>query len=83
MDHLASTGADRWDVVADSYGISPMIARLADGLVDAVGIASGESVVDVGTGTGLALFAAARRAPDGVAIGVDRSYQMLKVASRP
>ncbi len=73
-------GTDRWDVVAESYGATPLIARLAKGLVEEVGIRPGESVVDLGTGTGLALLAAAQVPDAGPGVGVDRSLRMLQVA---
>jgi ubiquinone/menaquinone biosynthesis C-methylase UbiE len=73
-------GADRWDSVADSYGSSSVVARLAQGLVELVAIRPGESVVDVGTGTGLALIAAVQTFGAGRAVGVDRSLRMLQVA---
>jgi SAM-dependent methyltransferase len=73
-------GGDRWDALADSYGASPVVARLAKALVDVVGVAPGELVLDLGTGTGLALIAAAD-AGGGRLVGVDRSFRMLKVAA--
>lgn len=72
---------DRWDAVAGSYGSSPVVARLAKALVDVVEISPGESVIDVGTGTGLALIPAAMASGAGVAVGVDRSLGMLEVAT--
>ncbi len=51
--------------------------------MDIVGVELGDSVIDLGTGTGLALIAAGL-AGSGVApmVGVDRSFGMLKVAAR-
>jgi len=69
-------------VVAGSYGSSPVVTRLAEALVDLVGVRPHESIIDVGTGTGLALVRAANVAGAGTALGVDRSFAMLKVAAR-
>jgi SAM-dependent methyltransferase len=44
---------DRWDALAEFYGSSPVVARLAKVLVDIVGVSPGELVIDLGTGTGL------------------------------
>jgi ubiquinone/menaquinone biosynthesis C-methylase UbiE len=49
-------------------------------LVDIFGVSPGEFVIDLGTGTGLALIAAAQAGGTGL-VGVDRSLGMLKVAS--
>jgi SAM-dependent methyltransferase len=81
MSGMPSRLVDRWDAVADSYGSSPVIARLARGLADLVGTARGEPVLDVGTGTGLALIPAARSSGTGSALGVDRSLGMLQAAA--
>ena len=69
--------------LAEVYGCSPLIAQLPADLVGLVGVSPGEWVIDIGTGTGLALIAAA---PSGAftnpMIGVDRSRAMLNVAAR-
>jgi ubiquinone/menaquinone biosynthesis C-methylase UbiE len=77
---VSDLGTDRWDVVASSYGTSPAVSRLAPGLAELVGISPGESVLDVGTGTGLALVPAAEASRVGVVLGVDRSLAMLQQA---
>lgn len=48
--------------------------------LDAAGIAAGDRVLDIGCGNGLTTLDAARRAPDGHALGVDLSAAMLDVA---
>jgi SAM-dependent methyltransferase len=45
--------------------------RLRDRLLDAVGFEGAERVLDVGCGRGLLLVGAAKRAPRGVAVGLD------------
>jgi SAM-dependent methyltransferase len=80
-EHQVGRGPDRWDVVAESYGSSPVIARLAKALVDAAEILPGESVIDLGTGTGLGLIAALESGASSPALGVDRSLGMLKLAA--
>lgn len=76
-----SHGIDRWDALAESYGTSPVIASLAHVLVELVDVSPGESVIDIGTGTGLALIAAAQSRELGPLVGLDRSLGMLKKAS--
>ncbi len=77
----AATGVDRWDALADVYGTSPVVARLAKALVEVVAVSPGDSVIDFGTGTGLALIAAAQAGGGSPVAGVDRSIGMLKVAA--
>lgn len=74
-------GTDRWDVVAGSYGSSPLVARLAGGLVDLADVHPDDAVLDVGTGTGLAVLRAASASGRDRCIGVDRSFAMLSAAA--
>lgn len=80
--NVADNVVDRWDALAETYGRSPVVAGLAKALVEVVGVSVGESVIDLGTGTGLALIAAAQALGASVAVGVDRSFGMLKVAAK-
>jgi SAM-dependent methyltransferase len=50
--------------------------------MDAAEIGTGEQVLDIGCGTGQTTRAAARRAPDGGALGVDLSAEMIALARR-
>jgi O-methyltransferase / aklanonic acid methyltransferase len=79
-EHEGTTGTDRWDVLAEYYGTSPVTAGLAKVLVDLVGVSRGETVIDLGTGTGLALIPAAHASGASPVTGIDRSLGMLKVA---
>ena len=81
-EHDKDRDTDRWDALAGSYGSSPVVARLARGLVDLVGISPGDSVIDLGTGTGLALVPAAQASGSCAVLGVDRSLGMLRVAGQ-
>ena len=56
-------------------------ARYDAALLDAAGLDTRSRVLDVGCGTGSITRAAARRAPDGGALGVDLSAEMIAVAS--
>ena len=52
-------------------------------ILDLAGVAAGETVLDIGCGTGTSAIAAARRVrPDGVVWGVDLSRAMLAAARR-
>jgi ubiquinone/menaquinone biosynthesis C-methylase UbiE len=65
----------------DSFLVPAVFAPFAEDLLDAVGVRSGESVLDVACGTGAVSRAAARRAgPGGRVVGVDLSSGMLAVA---
>jgi ubiquinone/menaquinone biosynthesis C-methylase UbiE len=61
--------------------VAPTLVNVARRAVDLAGVESGNSVLDVGTATGLAAFLAAERAGrDGSIIGLDTSEALLEVA---
>jgi SAM-dependent methyltransferase len=69
---------DCWAEHADL--LEGMPARYDAALLDAALIGPGSRVLDVGCGTGSLTRAAARRAPNGTALGVDLSTSMIAVA---
>jgi len=65
----------------DEADRAPLIVDLRARIADALKLRPGEAVVDVGCGTGTALFELADRvADDGRAVGVDASAEMVAVA---
>ena len=78
--HRAWDGAEggRWAEHADL--LEGMPARYDTGLLDAAGVGRDSRILDVGCGTGSLTRAAARRAPNGTALGVDLSAAMIAVA---
>lgn len=77
--------AGSYDEVASAFdALSQRHNRaFAERLIEIAGIAAGERVLDVGTGTGLCALAAARPAgAEGRVLGVDLSEGMLAVARR-
>jgi SAM-dependent methyltransferase len=68
-----------YDSVADTYErvAVPWFTDLAEDLIVAVAPAPGEQILDVGTGTGLALQVAHRVSPSSTIVGVDPSLGML------
>ncbi len=76
---------DEYSRVADLYDANfvPLFEPLARRVVEMAELHEGESVLDVGTGTGLAAFLAAERVgPTGRVLGIDLSDGMLSVANR-
>jgi ubiquinone/menaquinone biosynthesis C-methylase UbiE len=72
-----------YDSIAAAYARvhAPHFAVPARDLVELLGIAQGDRVLDVGAGTGVAAREAALRAgPSGVVVGVDPSVEMLSEA---
>lgn len=72
-----------WDADARPWHENwvPIFRKFAKDLVSHVNLSRGQIVMDVGTGTGVAAFEAARRvSPGGVVFGIDRSQPMLAVA---
>ncbi|HSL66758.1 MAG TPA: methyltransferase domain-containing protein [Actinomycetota bacterium] len=73
-----------YDSVASLYDRvrAPMHEPPARDLVAAIGIPPGARVLDVGTGPGVAAVAAREAAgPDGLVVGVDPSFEMLRLAA--
>ena len=80
-----SVTLDNYTRIADMYeaNVVPFYEPLARRLVEMAGLHQGQTVLDVGTGTGLAAFLAARLVgPTGRVLGVDLSDGMLSVATR-
>jgi len=82
---LAGMIASDFDRIANQY--ERLQATLSDRasarLVGFAGVSEGQTVLDIGTGTGSAAFAAARLVgPRGLVTGIDVSNGMLSVASR-
>lgn len=76
---LDEAGAESYETVL----VTALLGPWAEGLVDAVGVRSGQRVVDVGTGTGAVARAAARRTGgNGTVAGFDLNPAMLTVARR-
>jgi ubiquinone/menaquinone biosynthesis C-methylase UbiE len=71
-----------YDSVAGAYERAwhPSFEPVARDLVDLVGVARHEAVLDVGTGTGVVAAAAADRADQAVVVGIDPSVAMLRLA---
>jgi ubiquinone/menaquinone biosynthesis C-methylase UbiE len=67
----------------DEADRAPLIVDLRARIADALKLCPGEAVVDVGCGTGTALFELAERVgDDGRAVGVDASAEMVAVAEQ-
>ena len=75
---------DNYTRLADMYeaNVVPFYEPLARRLVEMAALHEGQTVLDVGTGTGLAAFLAAKLVgPTGKVLGVDLSDGMLSVAT--
>jgi len=71
------------DVVEWDRRWVPIFRSFAQDLVSDAGISGGMTVLDVGTGTGIAALEAAKRVgPNGFVIGIDRSRPMLDLAAK-
>jgi ubiquinone/menaquinone biosynthesis C-methylase UbiE len=76
---LDEAGAESYEAIL----VKALLGSWAEDLVDAVGVRSGQHVVDVGTGTGVVARAAARRTGgSGTVTGFDLNTAMLTVARR-
>lgn len=75
----------RYDDVADTYERvhAPRVAEVARDLVARSGVTAGQRILDVGTGTGVAVAAAHEAVgPEGLAVGIDVSLGMLRTGRR-
>ncbi len=68
------------DVVPWNKYWVPVFQKFAQDLVREAQLSPGQIVLDVGTGTGIAAFEAAKRIRRGFLIGIDRSPQMINAA---
>lgn len=68
----------RWAAHADRH--DRQLATWGDAVLAAAGVGGADRVVDVGTGTGTLARQAARRAPEGEALGVDISRPLIERA---
>jgi SAM-dependent methyltransferase len=69
-----------WASHADQ--VERSVGRYTGPLLDAADIRAADRILDIGCGTGGPTREAVRRAPDGVAVGVDLSSAMLQIARR-
>jgi ubiquinone/menaquinone biosynthesis C-methylase UbiE len=84
-DRKAGRVAQLFDTVAEDYDQSgvPFFEPIAQGLVDALGLAAGERVVDIGCGRGAVTFAAAGAVgPTGCVTAVDIAPAMVELTRR-
>ncbi len=75
--------AGLWNVPADRYDSckAAVFQKPAEELVRRAGIEEGSRVLDLGTGTGIAAFAALERVgPEGYVLGVDSAEDLLALA---
>lgn len=77
-EHWAGPEGDHWVTHSDRY--DRMLAPFADRLLTAAAVSVTDRVLDIGCGCGATTIAAAQAAPEGGAVGVDLSPQMLDIA---
>ena len=74
-----------WDQISDLYlrEIDRRFVPVVEGVISRAELKPGETILDLGTGTGAVAHQAARLAgPDGTVTGVDISPEMLRLAER-
>lgn len=71
---------DHWVTHAERHDRA--LAPYGEAVLDAATLAAGDRVLDVGCGTGAMTRAAARRAPQGSAVGIDIGQPMIDAARR-
>jgi ubiquinone/menaquinone biosynthesis C-methylase UbiE len=71
-----------WELDVSVWGRywAPVFAQFAESLVLDANLKEGQIILDVGTGTGVAAFEAAKRITRGFVIGIDRSRRMIDTA---
>lgn len=80
-DYWASPAGLKW--IEHEHALDTAMAGMLEMMLDTAGIASTDSIIDIGCGTGASTIEAARRVPDGRVLGVDISDPLLtRAASR-
>jgi len=71
-----------WDLDVSAWNTHwvPIFRVFSQELVRKAQLHPGQLILDVGTGTGIAAFVAAKRIQRGFVIGIDRSYKMIVAA---
>ncbi|MFB6187274.1 MAG: class I SAM-dependent methyltransferase [Halobacteriaceae archaeon] len=84
MKNSAQSYYSRWanvyDFIANNF---PYISRIREDAIDLLNISSGDTVVDIGCGTGVNLpILADEVGPEGTIIGVDFTPELVSIAQR-
>ena len=82
IEHAERIVQELWelDVTPWSKYWAPIFRTFSQELVRCAHLDPGQLILDVGTGTGIAAFEAAKRIKHGVVIGIDRSPKMISAA---
>ncbi|MFD2741749.1 class I SAM-dependent methyltransferase [Sulfitobacter aestuarii] len=79
-EYWASPAGLKW--LEHEHALDTAMAGMLDMMLDAADIRSAARIIDIGCGTGASTLEAARRVPDGMALGVDISEPLLARAAR-
>ena len=72
-----------WDKIAEKFDfLLPQIAPVGEALLEALGVAPGDRVLDLASGTGEPALTLARRQPHAVITGIDAAEGMVRAARR-
>jgi ubiquinone/menaquinone biosynthesis C-methylase UbiE len=72
-----------WDKIAEKFDfLLPQIAPVGEALLEALGVAPGDRVLDLASGTGEPALTLARRQPHAIITGIDAAEGMVRAARK-
>ena len=82
IDYAEKIAEEIWDLDVTPWTKHwvPIFQKFSQELIRNAQLSPGQLILDVGTGTGIAAFVAAKRSEHGVVIGIDRSPKMISAA---
>ena len=82
VEHAEKAAQELWELDVATWNTHwvPIFRKFSQELIHKARLRPGQLILDIGTGTGIAAFEAAKRVEHGFVIGIDRSPNMIRAA---